>query len=315
MKRNFTLCAILAIAMLLIPLTAIRDRQIPTEQTIAQDSDYDGFISVMKTADGVTEEVPEREYLVGSLAAEADMSYHDEALKAQCVACYTYALYTRESGKTQNSADITDNPQIHQGYLNQSERKEKWGKDFEKNEERANMVVDSVLGQAIYYNSKPILAVYHALNNGKTQSAQTVWKTSLPYLIQVESAGDKLSVDYSSEVSLSTEDFKEKITKIDGVKLDENKEKWIGQTERNSSGYVMSVHIGGNAVSSADLRTALSLKSCCFTVSTDEDSVTFETYGNGHLVGMSQYGADYMARQGADYREILTHYYPETKIQ
>lgn len=314
MKRNFTLCAVLAAAMLLIPLTGIREKAEEPVINVSTQDDYDGFISVMKTDDGVIEEIPEREYLIGALAAEADMSHHDEALKAQCVACYTYALYTKGS-KENGEADISDNTKEHQGYLSKSERQKKWGDNFSKYEEKATDIVESVLGEAIYYEDKPIMAVYHALNSGTTQSAQTVWKKSYPYLVKVESPGDKLAVDYTEKVGFTYEDFKEKITKIDGVTLGEDEEKWIGQIEKNPSGYVLGIYIGGNEVAAADVRTALELRSCCFDVDTSEDEITFETYGYGHLVGMSQYGADYMARQGSDYREILTYYYPNTKIK
>lgn len=317
MKRNFMLCAVLAAAMLLIPLTAISEPQ--REPVVNEDPEdsYDGFISVMKTSDGTVEEIPEKEYLVGVLAAEADMSYHDEALKAQCVAGYTYALYTGENGKaqTEGEADITDNTQVHQGYLSKAERQKKWGEKFDENEERAADIVQSVLGQAIYYEDEPIMAVYHALNNGSTQSAQTVWKKSYPYLVKVESPGDKLSVDYSKVVEFTFDEFKEKITKIDGITLGDDESKWIGQVEKNPEKYVLGVYIGGNEVAAADVRTALGLRSCCFDINRSEDKITVETYGYGHFVGMSQYGADYMARQGSDYREILTYYYPNTKIK
>lgn len=314
MKRNFTLCAVLSAAMLLIPLTAIREKPDIPVTNVSTDDSYDGFISVMKTSEGIVEEVPEREYLVGALAAEADMSYHDEALKAQCVACYTYALYTRRN-KSDSGADITDNTQVHQGYLSKAERQKKWGDNFSKNEERATNIVESVLGEAIYYEDEPIMAAYHALNNGTTQSAQTVWKKSYPYLVQVESPGDKLSVDLTKAFDFTYEEFKEKITKIDGVTLGDDEEKWIGQIEKNTGGYVLGLYIGGSEVAGTDIRTALELRSSCFDVNKNEEKITIKTYGYGHLVGMSQYGADYMARQGSDYREILTHYYPNTNIK
>ena len=313
MKRNFMLCAILAAAMLLIPLTAIQKSTEAPAVSISEDA-YDGYISVMKTAEGLVEEIPEREYLIGALAAEADMSHHDEALKAQCVACYTYALYTRE-GNGSDKADISDDTKVHQGYLTKAERKEKWGLGFTENEERATEIVESVLGRMICYGDEPIMAVYHALNNGATQSAQTVWKKSIPYLKSVESAGDKLSVDLEKRVDFTYEEFKEKITKIDGVTLGEDKKRWIGQIEKNIGGYVLGVYVGGSELAAADVRTALNLRSCCFDISRNDEGVTVKTYGYGHMVGMSQYGADYMARQGSDYREILAHYYPGTIIK
>lgn len=317
MKRNFTVCAILAAAMILIPLAAMRHGENQVQASPAEPVSMDGYISVMKTENGKVEELEEREYLIGVLAAEMDLSSHAEALKAQVVASYTYVLYMRENGSSAdlNGADISDSSQTHQGYLSLEERKVKWGDKFEEYEQKAGEIVDSVKGQALYYDNKPILAVYHDLNNGKTQSALTVWKKDIPYLTQVESPGDKLSTDYSTTVALTYDEFEKMIKKIDGVKLDGNKEKWIGDVEKNGSGYVESVEVCGNEISSADFRTALDLKSCCFSIECSDEKITVRTLGNGHMVGMSQYGADYMSRQGSDYREILTHYYPDTKIQ
>ncbi len=317
MKRNFTVCAILAAAMILVPLITMQENK-PTEPVSEINSDgYDGYISVMKSENGTVEELSERDYLIGALAAEADMSYHDEALKAQAVACYTYALYTRHNKATEalNGADISDSPQTHQGYISKEERKEKWGDRFDEYEKKAGEIVDTVIGKAIYFENKPIMAVYHDLNSGKTQSAKTVWGKEIPYLLQVESPGDKLSTDYSTTVSISYDEFETRIKKIDGVKLEGKRKDWIGKVNKNSSGYVESVEVCGNEISSADFRTVFELKSCCFSIESNGERITVRTLGNGHMVGMSQYGADYMARQGSNYREILLHYYRETEIK
>ncbi len=317
MKRNFTVCAILAAAMILVPLAAMQETKTPAPADVIEYEGYDGYISVMKSDSGTVEEMPERDYLIGALAAEMNMSCHDEALKAQAVACYTYALYTKDNGNSDalSGADISDNSDVHQGYLSKEERKKKWGEKFDEYEKKAGDMVDVVLGEAIYYDNKPIMAVYHDLNSGKTQTAETVWGKKIPYLSQVESSGDKLSTDYSTTVALTYDDFKTRIEKIDGVKLNEDKEKWLGEVKKNSSGYVESVEVCGHVISSADFRTVMELKSCCFSIEGGENKITIRTLGNGHQVGMSQYGADYMARQGSTYREILLHYYQETEIR
>lgn len=318
MRRNLIICAILTTAMILIPVLMLRERS--SASTFRQESissEEQGFISVMKSSEGKVISVSEREYLIGVLAAETEMSYHPEALKAQVVASYTYSLYMREkdlSGEL-NGAHISDDPQVHQGYLTAEERKKKWGDKFEEYEKIAGDVVDKVYGEAIYYDQKPILAVYHELNSGKTESAETVWKRKEPYLIQVESPGDRLSTEYSNKDELSYDEFKKLISKIDGVELDENKEEWIGEVEKTESGYVKNVEVCGNKISSDDFREALNLRSCCFSITSDNEGITVRALGNGHMVGMSQYGADYMARQGADYVEILNFYYSDVEIR
>ncbi len=322
MKRNFTVCAILAAAMILVPLITMQntEKNVSANQNMNNNetSEYDGYISVMKTDNGKIEELTEREYLVGALAAEMNVSSHDEALKAQAVACYTYALYIKGNKNEVDNlkgADISDSAEIHQGCLSKEERKKKWGENFEDNEKKAQEIVESVLGEAIYYDNKPIMAVYHDLNNGKTQSAETVWKKAVPYLVQTESPGDKLSVNYSASASFTYDEFESKIEQIDGVTVSGEKEKWVGDINKNSSGYVESIEICSDKISSADFKTVLGLRSCCFTVSCSDEKITVTTVGNGHMVGMSQYGADYMARQGSDYREILRHYYKGTEIR
>ncbi len=315
MKKNFIVCSILAVAMILIPLIAMQE---PTNKAVSaienEDEYYDGYISVMKTKTGEINDLTEREYLIGVLAAEMDLSYHTEALKAQTVASYTYALYISEYGDVEG-ADISDDSQKHQGYLSKSEREKKWGEKFDEYEKKAEEIIDSVLGIAIYFNDKPIMSVYHDLSSGNTQSAETVWKKDIPYLVQVESPGDKLSTDYSYSVDFSYDEFEKLIKKIDGVEIKGDKENWIGAVEKNESGYAEYVTVCGNKVSSADLRTALSLRSCCLSIECTTEKITVKTLGNGHMVGMSQYGADYMARQGSDYREILSHYYKEVEIR
>ena len=72
--------------------------------------------------------------------------------------------------------------------------------------------------------------------------------------------------------------------------------------------------VGDMEVHGQAVRNALSLRSGCFTVSYQGGTFSIETRGYGHGVGMSQYGADFMARQGNICEEILLHYYPNTEI-
>lgn len=318
MRRNIIICAVLAASMILLPVFMLKDKKAVSTMK-NEDFEYEeqGKISVMKSINGKVLTVDEREYLIGALAAEMDLSYHEEALKAQVVACYTYSVYVREniSSDDLNGAQISDDPQVHQGYITQEERKKKWGEKFDEYEKKAEKAVEAVYGKAIYYGGKPILAVYHDLNSGKTESSETVWKRKEPYLVQVESPGDRLSSKYSSKTELSYDDFEKLISKIDGVELSDNKDNWIGKVVKTESGYVKSVEICGDAISSEDFRSALGLKSCCFSISEEDDLIIIRTLGNGHMVGMSQYGADYMARQGADYVEILKFYYSDVEIR
>lgn len=317
MKHIFLTCSILTISLILIPLAIMKNTQETPVSAVPAMQENDGYISVMKSENGKVEKVSEREYIIGSLAAEMDFSCHDEALKAQAVACYTYAVYTKNKGVEEdlNGADISDDSGIHQGYINAEERAKKWGENFEKYEKKAGEIVDSIEGKMILYDGKPILAVYHDLNNGRTLDAETVWKEKIPYLVAKESPGDKLSPDYSIEVKFTYDEFRSRLEKIDGVVFNGEKETWIGKSEKTESGYIKNIEICNEKVSSEDFCTALELRSRCFTLKSDENNIKIDVIGNGHMVGMSQYGADYMARQGADYVEILKYYYTNVEIQ
>ena len=246
-----------------------------------------------------------------------NLESHDEALKAQAVACYTYALYCKEKANKDdlNGADISDDSKTHQGYLNNEARKKKWGDKYDSYEKKAERLVDEVLGKRMTYDGKPILAAYHDICSGKTESAKTVWGEDIAYLQSVTSDGDRLSPDYETTMGYDKDKFLSAIRIIDGVELPENAEKWIGKTDKTDTGFVRSVEIGGTKVDGNDIKKALGLPSRNFTISCKDGRFTVKIIGNGHMVGMSQYGADYMARQGSDWQEILEHYYTGIKIE
>lgn len=318
MRKYLILCSVLMAAMIVLPLTTMEKRQknvaVAERQTVIADS---GVISVMKSESGKVEKTDIEEYTVGALAAEMSMNCHDEALKAQAVACYTYALYCKEKANKDelNGADISDDSKTHQGYLNKDARKEKWGEKFDEYEKKAEKLVDEVLGKKMTYDGKPILAAYHELCSGRTESAETVWGEEIAYLRSVTSDGDRLSPDYEKTIGLDKEKFRSAIQVIDGIELSDDCEKWLGKTDKTDTGFVRSVEIGGTKVGGNDIKKALGLSSRNFAISCKNGKFTVKMIGNGHMVGMSQYGADYMARQGSDWQEILKHYYTGVKIE
>lgn len=318
MRKYMILCSVLMAAMILMPLTAMEKQHktiVTTEKNVSESED--GVISVMKSESGKVEKLDLTEYTVGALASEMNINCHDEALKAQAVACYTYALYVRERSDKEelNGADLSDDSSVFQGYLNLDERKKKWGNNFEKYEERAQKIVKEVAGKKMTYNGKPILAAYHDICSGRTESAETVWGEDIPYLQSVTSSGDRLSPDYDKTVTFDEEKFRSAVQIIDGIELSDDCESWVGKAERTNSGFVKTIEIGGTKVDSGDFRKALSLASRNFTVSCSDGKFTVKTVGSGHMVGMSQYGADYMARQGSDWQEILKHYYTGITVE
>ena len=313
MKKNFIICALLMTAMILSPLAALGGN---TELQKTGKSDENGVVSVMLSENGKVEKLDEREYVIGALAAEADMSCHDEALKAQAVACYTYMLYmkSQDSADSFNGADVSDDSEACQGYISLSQRKEKWGDKFDENEKKTEKIVDSVLGKTIQFDGEPVMAVYHQLNSGETENASDVWGKDIPYLQSVESAGDRLSTDYSKTVILSESEFMLRAIKLGQAGFDGDAEDWVKNISTANTGLVKKLEVGGLSVTGGDFRKAFGLESSNFTVCFENDKFTIRTLGSGHGVGMSQYGADYMARQGSSYTEILQHYYTNTDI-
>ena len=320
MRKYALLCCALAVIMITVPLISVRYMRVEGgSENISSESDLPrDTIDVMMSNTGSVKTLKMREYIIGSLSGEMSASYHKEALKAQAVACYTFALYvaSREE-KRPEGADISDDSTVYQSYIDEDARKKKWGDDFEKNEKIMSEAVDEVFGQYLEYDGKPAMAAYHAMCSGKTESAANVWGKSVSYLKSTVSSGDKLAPNYETCQKVSADEFKRILFKK-GLKYGDyptDASKWIGDIERYDSGVVKYVDICGKKISGTDMRSLFSLKSADFDISFADGGFTFTCRGNGHFVGMSQYGADYMARQGSSYDEILNHYYPGTVLK
>lgn len=309
MKKYAVIAVFLLLSMALCPLAAMgSDEKKPQQDNLPVISysveNETEYITVMSSSTGGMQKIEMREYLVGCVAAEMPANYHIEALKAQAVASYSYAKRL-----TEKSSDyITDSPLTHQGYVNRQTRIRNWEDKFEENEKKISEAVDAVFGKRLTYGGETALAVYHSISAGQTRSAESMWGEEIPYLQAVASAGDRLSPDFVFSQSFSEDEFAEKL----GIESYGDASEWVESIEKDN-GYVTQAVICGKAFSGNEIRDALGLRSSSFEVTFNgEFTVTCE--GHGHGVGMSQYGADYMARQGSDYAEILAHYYPEAEI-
>ncbi|MGN0570935.1 MAG: stage II sporulation protein D [Candidatus Fimenecus sp.] len=275
-------------------------------------------VSVLQVASGNVIETDTAEYLLGCLACEMPPDTPTEALKAQAVAAYTNVIRLKENpdGKA-GDADITDDTGVHQGYYDEQTRREKWGDKYDTYSEKFSAAVNAVYGQILTYEDNPITAAYFALCAGRTESAKTVWGNDVPYLLSVTSTGDRLSPDLQTETVLTADEVRTALSADKEIVLSEDPASWITDLNMSDSesGVVTCVSVGGKTVTGQTLRALLGLRSPAFTVSYLDGSFHFAVSGSGHFVGMSQYGADYMARQGADYKEILAHYYPGTVLK
>jgi SpoIID/LytB domain protein len=238
------------------------------------------------------------------VAAEMGSSFHTEALKAQAVAAHTYIKYYNNLGKA---------PSV----------------PISAADDKIINAVKSVRDKLVYYDSKPINAVYHACAAGKTNSAADVWGGAVSYLVSVESKYDHLYSGYQSTKQYSVANFKSIIKEKVGIDLEGSPSEWIKVLTRTSGGYVGNVSIGGEktfvlngkskTITGRDLREnilSFGIKSAKFDYSANKSTVTFTTYGYGHGVGMSQVGANlYAQKEGLSYSKILTHYYKGTTVK
>ncbi|MCR4615864.1 MAG: stage II sporulation protein D [Clostridiales bacterium] len=334
MKNLVVFVLVILAALILVPVSAVKrsdcaspaDSSADNSQVISETgtfpvivTDSENVIKVWRTSSEETEIIAEKEYIKGCVAAEMSAGCELEALKAQAAAAYTYAIYQKQVQSEDPSPELegaylTDSTAKHQGYLSEEERKARWGDNFEEYEEKIGDAVDAVYGSLITYNGKPIIAAFHSVSSGQTESAENVWGEDIPYLKSVSSPGDKLSPECESTVTFTPEEFRKSLAGTGGLKLDDDPAKWVGKAEKTKAGTVTVITIGGKKFTGSELRDALKLKSCCFDIKHEKNKFTVHTMGHGHLVGMSQYGADYMARQGSSWEEIVRHYYSGVEI-
>ena len=171
------------------------------------------------------------------------------------------------------------------------------------------------LSEILTYDCAPIAAVFHCVSGPRTEAARDVWGEDVPYLQSVVSPGGTAYDGYEDAVTLSADEFRQKAADaFPSADLTGTPGEWFKASVRSDAGGVITVQLGGVTVDGTAVREAFGLQSTNFTLTTTEDSITFHTIGYGHGVGLSQYGAMYMAEQGAGYAEILSHYYPGTVL-
>ena len=297
--------------------------EIQTQNNIAQQKNYDykqyNTIKLLHAKTGQIEELPLDEYLYGVVAAEMPASFETEALKAQAVVARTYTIYKIQNNSSKHeNADICDDSTCCQAWTSKDDRFAKWEAD--KALEYWNKIVasvDSTQGKIVTYQGKAINAFFHSNSGGKTETTLNVWGGSnYPYLQTVETTGEDAYSQYSSEVILTKEEFINKIKeKHSNFSINFEEENCIQITEYTEAGRVKTVKIGNLELSGVEVRSLLGLKSANFSISIENDNIKLEVIGYGHGVGMSQTGADSMAKQGSNYEGIIKHFYAGVEIQ
>ena len=258
------------------------------------------------------------DYLWGVVAAEMPATFEQEALNAQAIAARTYTLYRMATPSPNHSkASICTDSGCCQAWVSYSDRLKGWEKSKRSEySKKITTAIQKTQGLAMFYQDKPIMAAFHAASAGVTKSAKTVWGKDVPYLQSVSSPETKQQVPkYYSVVTVSKAKFCEalRIT-YPNLTLPQDPSNWVGKVTYDGSGLPHAIRIGSQTVPTATLRTLFGLRSPSVTAEWDGKQVWFYVTGYGHGVGMSQYGANAMAKQGKSAQQILRHYYTGVKI-
>lgn len=262
------------------------------------------------------------DYIKGVVAAEVPALFEEEALKAQAIAARTFAAANFKAFggvgcKNYPGADVCST--VHcQAWISKEERFKNW--DAENAViywSRISNAVEATKGMVLAYNGELAKYIkYHSTSGGKTEDSVNVFNNKIPYLVSVESPGEEVSPKYETTVLIRREEFIKKMRSLSpNVKLTSNnlgaQIKIIDKTDGNR---VKNIKIGDKTFTGIDIRWAFLLNSADFTVKVDSKYVVFNVKGNGHGVGLSQFGANAMAKEGKKYDEILKHYYQGIEI-
>ena len=299
-NKSLYIALILGVVLPCVMLLSVSRLYVGNEKNPEEEQPEGRTLQVLMS-DGAIYNMPLEDYILGVVLGEMPAFFEVEALKAQAVAARTYAL--RE--KRHQDADICTDHTCCQAYC--SPDSYTGGKSAL---EKVRSAVYATAGEVVTYQGKMIEATYFSCSGGKTEDAAEVWGQSVPYLQAVDSPGEEKAANYLKTVSMSASEFAAAFGGISG-----STSTWIGKITYTKGGGVDTIVIGGKVYKGTQVRQKLNLHSTAFAITVVGSSVTITTKGNGHRVGMSQYGADAMAVMGSSYAEILAHYYPGTLLQ
>ena len=301
MKKLITTILFIIIIPYLVVTFSIKDEEIKFNYVV------NNYVKVKKEKTNEIIEVPFEDYVVGVVAGEMPASFPEESLKAQAVAARSYVLKKMENNKDKDY-DVYDSIK-DQVYLDEEALKKNWGNKYTEYINKLKKAVFDTKGEYLTYNDEIIKAFFFSTSNGKTENCEEVFQETLPYLKSVDSKWDSISPVYNDTKTISLNDFYNKL----GLKYDSNLK--INIKSYTKSGAVKIVEINGKEFKSTDVRYKLGLRSTYFTIEKVNENVKITTKGNGHGVGMSQYGAYAMANEGYTYDQILKYYYTDVEIK
>ncbi len=262
----------------------------------------ENIIVKIKNKDNTVNNIELEQYVIGVVAGEMPASFNDEALKAQAIASRTYAVYKMNTSKG-NYDLVTD--VSNQVYISKKEMQEKWGSDYNKYLEKVTNVVNDTKDLVMTYNGEVIESFYFAISNGKTENVTSVFNEERDYLKSVESSDTNVN-NFMKTITITRSEFCNKLNiNCDNIVIKDIK--------YNETGRIDELNINNKVFKGTEIRKLLSLRSTDFKINVS-DNISITTKGYGHGVGMSQYGANEMAKNGSSYEEILKHYYQNIDI-
>lgn len=298
---------ILTLVIILIPILIVgTNNNIKLKSKIKYGSYNNIMVKVKRTATGNIIKIPVEEYVIGVVAGEMPANFKLEALKSQAVASRTYVM---KRIKKDNLYDVTDNT-TNQVYIDTNDMKTKWNNNYDANLNKIKTAVNETRGEVILYENKLIDALFFSTSNGYTESSLNVFSSDLPYLVSVESKWDeKESPAFSSTNEFTKKEF------LYNLGLDINSDIKISDIKRTNSKRVSEITINNKKYTGREIRKIFGLKSTSFSIKLDNEKIIFNVNGFGHGVGLSQYGANGMAKEKYNYKQILTYYYKNCVVK
>ncbi|MFD2368419.1 stage II sporulation protein D [Brevibacillus sp. GCM10020057] len=274
------------------------------------------FIKVYRTEKKAVETIPLETYVAGVVAAEMPAEFELEALKAQAMAARTYIVRRLSEGKLDDvpqGAQVLDTVQ-HQVYIDDSQRRERWKDQYAWKNQRILQAVQETAGIVLTYEGKPIDATFFSTSNGFTENSGEYWDKAIPYLKSVPSPWDIQSPRYEETVVMTTAELEKNL----GIKLAQEASTngaWYQIESRTTGNRVGKISIGGKEFTGREFREKLNLNSSSFTMEMRGNQVYITTKGYGHGVGMSQWGANGMAKSGKNAEQIVKYFYQGISLQ
>ena len=280
-----------------------------------------GKVKLYHKEEDRVEELDLEEYIMGVVASEVPASFNEEALKAQAIAARTFYMSKRnnpDKDAKNKGAEICDTTNC-QVYMSKEERMSKWSSsEGESNWNKIQKAVLDTKGQILTYEGSVLeYPQFFATSSGKTEDAKDVFSMDVPYLKSEESKGEEIAPKYKTTVEIPVNEFVNKInTKYTTANVKKsNLESLIKIESYTEAGSVKQIKIGNESIKGTEFRELFNLNSTNFKFDFNKDKVKINCTGYGHGVGMSQWGANVMAKNGSTYDEILKHYYSGVEIQ